>query len=48
MSEKGISKAAVLMLALGQDRAAEVMKFLDSREVQKVGSAMATMNNVTE
>jgi flagellar motor switch protein FliG len=48
MSEKGINKAAVLMLALGQERAADVMRYLDSREVQKVGSAMAVMNNVTE
>ncbi|BDW11755.1 flagellar motor switch protein G [Polynucleobacter sp. SHI8] len=48
MSENGINKAAVLMLALGQDRAAEVMKYLDSREVQKVGSAMAVMSNISE
>lgn len=48
MSEVGIDKAAVLMLALGQEHAAEVMKYLDSREVQKVGSAMAIMSNVTE
>jgi flagellar motor switch protein FliG len=48
MSENGINKAAVLMLALGQERAADVMKYLDSREVQKVGSAMATMSNVSE
>lgn len=33
MSDKGIQKAAVLLMALGQDEAAEVMKFMDPREV---------------
>lgn len=47
MSEAGIQKAAVLMLALGQDEAAEVMKYLEPREVQKLGTAMSTMNSVS-
>jgi flagellar motor switch protein FliG len=34
------------MLALGEDEAAEVMKFLGPREVQKLGSAMSTMKSV--
>jgi len=46
MSEAGIMKSAVLMLALGEDEAAEVMKYLSPREVQKLGSAMAGMNSV--
>jgi flagellar motor switch protein FliG len=46
MSEDGIQKAAILMLALGADEAAEVMKFLGPREVQKLGAAMATMKSI--
>jgi flagellar motor switch protein FliG len=46
MSETGIMKSAVLMLALGEDEAAEVMKYLSPREVQKLGTAMASMNSV--
>lgn len=47
MSEAGVQKAAILMLALGHDEAAEVMKFLEPREVQKLGSAMSTMKGVS-
>ena len=43
MSDEGIQKAATLMLALGEDAAAEVMKHLGPREVQKIGAAMATI-----
>ncbi|MES2534914.1 MAG: flagellar motor switch protein FliG [Pseudomonadota bacterium] len=46
MSEIGIKKAAILMLALGEDEAAEVMKFLDPREVQKLGVSMSSMKSV--
>ena len=34
------------MLALGEDEAAEVMKYLGPREVQKLGAAMSTMRSV--
>ncbi len=46
MIETGVQKAAVLMLALGEDEAAEVMKFLSPREVQALGGAMSTMKSV--
>jgi len=46
MSEDGIMKSAVLMLALGENEAAEVMKFLGPKEVQKLGAAMATLKSV--
>lgn len=39
-------KAAVLMLALGENEAAEVMRHLGPREVQKLGAAMATMKSI--
>lgn len=46
MSNEGIHKAAILMLALGQDEASEVMKHLGPREVQKLGEAMSSMNSI--
>lgn len=46
MSELGIQKGAILMLALGEDEAAEVMKYLGPREVQKLGAAMSVMKGV--
>ena len=46
MDNNGIQKGAILMLALGQDEAAEVMKHLGPREVQKLGQAMSTMKAI--
>src|SRR6059058_3949180 len=49
MSDKdkeAVNKAAILMLALGESEAAEVMKFLGPREVLKLGAAMAQMKAV--
>jgi len=46
MAEDGVMRAAILMLALGEDEAAEVMKYLGPREVQKLGTAMATLTSV--
>ncbi|RJF98654.1 flagellar motor switch protein FliG [Noviherbaspirillum saxi] len=46
MSEDGVLKGAILMLALGEEEAAEVMKYLGPREVQKLGAAMSSMKAV--
>ena len=46
MSDAGIQKGAILMLALGENEAAEVMKYLGPREVQKLGAAMSAMKAV--
>ncbi|MDO8306335.1 flagellar motor switch protein FliG [Herminiimonas sp.] len=46
MIENGIQKGAILMLALGANEAAEVMKYLGPREVQKLGAAMSTMKAI--
>jgi flagellar motor switch protein FliG len=46
MSEDGVQKGAILMLALGEEEAAEVMKYLGPREVQKLGAAMSSMKAV--
>lgn len=46
MDDNGVQKAAILMLAIGEVEAAEVMRFLGPREVLKLGAAMATMKSV--
>jgi flagellar motor switch protein FliG len=48
MNDDGIQRAAILMLALGEQEAAEVMKFLGPKEVLKLGAAMATMRQVQQ
>lgn len=42
-----LDRCAILMLSLGEDAAAEVFKYLTAREVQQVGSAMATLKQIT-
>lgn len=46
MSDAGTQKAAILMLTLGEDEAAEVMRHLGPREVQKLGAAMSMLKGV--
>ncbi len=46
MNETGMQKAAILMLALGEIEASEVMRFLGPREVLKLGAAMANMKGI--
>lgn len=43
----GPEKSAILMMALGEESAAQIFAQLDPREVQKIGQAMAVLNNVT-
>ncbi len=42
----GIEKSAILLLTLGQNEAAEVLKSLGPAEVQKIGHAMAALKQV--
>lgn len=44
---KGIDKAAILLMALGKDTAASILKHLNPREVQQLGTAMTSVENVT-
>jgi flagellar motor switch protein FliG len=46
MNEDGITKSAILLLALGAEEAAEVMKHLGPREVQKLGGAMSVIKSI--
>src|SRR5690554_5885360 len=43
----GVERAAVLLLSLGEGDAAEVLKHMGAKEVQKLGLAMATMGGVS-
>lgn len=47
MSDAGIEKSAILLMSLGEDAAAAVLKHLGPREVQKLGAAMASLKQVT-
>ena len=44
----GVVKGAILMLALGEEGASEVMKFLGPKEVQKLGEAMTSMKSIAQ
>ena len=46
MSSEGLENSAILLISLGEDEAAEVLKHLNPREVQKLGSAMAKLKDV--
>jgi flagellar motor switch protein FliG len=43
----GIEKGAMLLLSLGENEAAEILKHLSPKEVQKLGQAMAAMKGVS-
>lgn len=46
MSEDGVVKSAILLMALGEEEAAEVFKHLSPKEVQRLGHAMAALDSV--
>ncbi|GLX63223.1 flagellar motor switch protein FliG [Proteus sp. DFP240708] len=43
----GTEKSAVMLLTLGEDRAAEVFKHLSTREVQQLSIAMSSMRHIS-
>ncbi|MDR3416972.1 MAG: flagellar motor switch protein FliG [Nevskia sp.] len=45
--ESGPERAAILLMSLGEAEAAQVLKHLGAKDVQKVGQAMASLNNVS-
>ncbi len=44
---KGVDKAAILLLALGEKSASSVLKYIGPREVQKIGTAMTQLGSIT-
>jgi flagellar motor switch protein FliG len=47
MNDDGVEQAAILLLSLGEEEAAEVFKYLAPKEVQKLGAAMTRLDAVT-
>jgi len=43
----GVSRAAILLMTLGEEAASQVLKHMEPKEVQSVGSAMAALKNVS-
>ena len=46
-SMSGVERSAILLLALGEDDAAEILKHMGPKEVQELGMAMAGMSAVS-
>ncbi len=47
VTRNGTERAAILLLTLGEGEAAQILKHMSAKEVQRVGSAMAKMKNVS-
>ncbi|MFO7278612.1 MAG: flagellar motor switch protein FliG, partial [Pseudomonadota bacterium] len=43
----GTERAAILLLTLGEQEAAQVLKHMGAREVQRLGAAMAQLKGIT-
>ena len=43
----GTQRAALLLMTLGEKEAAEVLKYMGAKEVQELGTAMASLRNVS-
>ena len=46
-NRSGVEQAAILLLTLGEQDAAQVLKHLGAKDVQRVGSAMAQLTGIT-
>jgi flagellar motor switch protein FliG len=46
-NRNGTERAAILLLTLGEQEAAQILKHMSAKEVQRVGSAMAKVKNVS-
>src|SRR5215475_14471362 len=44
----GTDRAAILLLTLGEQEAAQVLKHMGAKEVQRIGAAMAKLSNVSK
>jgi flagellar motor switch protein FliG len=45
---EGVDKAAILLLSLSEDDAAQILKHLEPKQVQKLGQAMAQIDDMTQ
>lgn len=46
-SRNGVERAAILLLTLGESEAAEILKHMGAKDVQRLGRSMAELNNVS-
>ena len=46
-TRSGTERAAILLLTLGEQEAAQVLKHMGAKEVQRIGTAMAKLSNVS-
>ena len=44
----GIERAAVLLMTLGEQDAAQILRHMSPKEVAKIGEAMATIGNISK
>lgn len=44
----GTQNAALLLMTLGEEDAAQILKYMGTKDVQRIGTAMATLANVTK
>jgi len=47
INRNGTERAAILLLTLGEQEAAQILKHMSAKEVQRVGAAMAKVKNVS-
>ena len=45
---EGVEKAAILLLSLSEEDAAQILKHLEPKQVQKVGMAMAALDDLSQ
>jgi flagellar motor switch protein FliG len=45
--QKGYEKAAILLMAIGEEAASEVMKNLDAKDIHKIAKAMAALEDLS-
>jgi flagellar motor switch protein FliG len=45
---EGVEKAAILLLSLSEEDAAQILKHLEPKQVQKVGIAMAQVDDLSQ
>ncbi|MGH8077520.1 MAG: flagellar motor switch protein FliG, partial [Lysobacter sp.] len=46
-SLSGVQRAAIVLLSLGEQQAAEVLKHMGTKEVQKLGVAMTSVGSIS-
>jgi len=44
----GVERAAILLMSMGENEAAQVLKHMEPKEVQKIGLAMAGLQNISK